>query len=113
MNSNPGDFANNRSEAPRHSDELLRLLLDSALEHAVFLLDRDGRVTWWSMGAERVFALPREQAIGMPLQRSSLRSTNSRDSPISSGRSRAPMRYRRTIVNHGSHQLQESIVDHN
>ena len=67
MNSNLGDFANDRSEAPRHSDELLRLLLDSALEHAVFLLDRDGRVTWWSKGAERVFSLAREQAIGMPL----------------------------------------------
>jgi two-component system, chemotaxis family, CheB/CheR fusion protein len=67
VNSNLGDFANDRSEAPRHSDELLRLLLDSAQEHAIFLLDRDGRVTWWSKGAERVFALPREQAIGMPL----------------------------------------------
>jgi two-component system CheB/CheR fusion protein len=41
--------------------------MDSALEHAVFLLDCDGRITWWSKGAERVFALPREQAIGMPL----------------------------------------------
>ena len=46
------------------SDKLLRLLLDSALEHAVFLLDRDGRVTWWSNGAERVFAVAREHAIG-------------------------------------------------
>jgi len=42
----------------------MRLLLDSALEHAVFLLDRDGRVTWWSNGAERVFAVAREHAIG-------------------------------------------------
>ncbi len=55
------------SEATRHSDQLLRLLVDCALEHAVFLLDGDGRVTWWSKGAERVFAMPREQAIGMPL----------------------------------------------
>jgi PAS domain S-box-containing protein len=46
------------------SDKLLRLVLDSALEHAVFLLDRDGRVTWWSNGAERVFAVAREHAIG-------------------------------------------------
>ncbi|HKS58348.1 MAG TPA: HAMP domain-containing sensor histidine kinase [Steroidobacteraceae bacterium] len=56
-----------RSDADGRTDELLRLLLDSALEHAVFLLDRDGRITWWSKGAERVFALSREQAIGMPL----------------------------------------------
>jgi hypothetical protein len=33
-------------------DELLRLSIDSALEHAVFLLDSKGRVTWWSKGAE-------------------------------------------------------------
>jgi PAS domain S-box-containing protein len=53
------------SNADRESsDELLRLLLDSALEHAVFLLDRDGRVTWWSKGAERVFAMTRAEAVG-------------------------------------------------
>jgi PAS domain S-box-containing protein len=46
-------------------NELLRLLVDSALEHAVFLLDRDSRVTWWSKGAERLFAVPGERAIGM------------------------------------------------
>jgi PAS domain S-box-containing protein len=55
------------NDVPRHSDQLVRLLLDCALEHAVFLLDCNGRVTWWSKGAERVFALTREQAIGMPL----------------------------------------------
>ena len=41
--------------------------MDSALEHAVFLLDREGRVTWWSKGAERVFSVSCEQAIGMPV----------------------------------------------
>jgi PAS domain S-box-containing protein len=53
--------------APERSDELVRLLVDSALEHAVFLLDRKGRVTWWSKGAERVFSVSQEQAIGMSL----------------------------------------------
>ena len=56
-----------KHEAGERSDELVRLLVDSALEHAVFLLDREGRVTWWSKGAERVFSVSREQAIGMSL----------------------------------------------
>jgi PAS domain S-box-containing protein len=50
------------------SDELLRLLVDSALEHAVFLLDREGRVTWWSKGAERLFAVSSERALGMSVE---------------------------------------------
>ncbi len=57
------------NQASDRSDELVRLLVDSAHEHAVFLLDREGRVTWWSKGAERVFSVSREQAIGMPLAR--------------------------------------------
>jgi two-component system CheB/CheR fusion protein len=47
-----------------NSNELLRLLVDSALEHAVFLLDREGRITWWSKGAERLFAMAGERAVG-------------------------------------------------
>jgi hypothetical protein len=45
----------NSEAPPRDSDQLLRRLVDCALEHAAFLLDCDGRVTWWSKGAERVF----------------------------------------------------------
>jgi PAS domain S-box-containing protein len=50
------------------SNELLRLLVDSAIEHAVFLLDTTGRVTWWSKGAERLFSLPSERAIGRAVE---------------------------------------------
>jgi len=46
----------------------LQLLADAALEHAIFLLDNDGRVTWWSKGAERVFSLQSKDAIGMPIR---------------------------------------------
>jgi PAS domain S-box-containing protein len=56
-----------KDSAPEHSDELVRLLVDSALEHAVFLLDREGRVTWWSKGAERVFQVSCEHAVGRPI----------------------------------------------
>jgi PAS domain S-box-containing protein len=47
---------------------LLRLLVDSALEHAVLLLDREGRVTWWSKGAERLFSVASERAIGRSIE---------------------------------------------
>lgn len=50
------------------SNELLRLVVDSALEHAVFLLDVEGRVTWWSKGAERLFSVPSERAIGRSVE---------------------------------------------
>jgi PAS domain S-box-containing protein len=56
-----------KNRAPEHSDELVRLLVNSALEHAVFLLDREGRVTWWSKGAERVFQVSCERAVGRPI----------------------------------------------
>jgi PAS domain S-box-containing protein len=53
---------------PEHKDELVRLLVDSAHEHAVFLLDREGRVTWWSKGAERVFQVSCDRAVGTPVE---------------------------------------------
>jgi PAS domain S-box-containing protein len=67
MTSAPMSMPDSNNKAPGRSDELLRLLVDSALEHAIVLLDREGRVTWWSKGAERVFAVSREQAVGMPV----------------------------------------------
>ncbi|HEY5810642.1 MAG TPA: PAS domain-containing sensor histidine kinase [Povalibacter sp.] len=49
----------------RHSvGERLRLLADHAHEHAIFLLDTSGHITWWSKGAERVFSISEEQALG-------------------------------------------------
>lgn len=68
MTSGSMSMHDSKNNAPERTDELVRLLLDSALEHAVFLLDRDGRVIWWSKGAERVFAVSCEQAIGMPVE---------------------------------------------
>jgi len=59
---------NAQNNPPGRYDELLRLLIDSALEHAVFMLDREGRVTWWSKGAERVFSMSGEQAIGTSIE---------------------------------------------
>jgi PAS domain S-box-containing protein len=41
-------------EARRASEEQMRLILDSATDYAIFTLDRDGIVTSWNPGAERL-----------------------------------------------------------
>ena len=85
MTSAPMSMPDPKNEAAQRSDELVRLLVDSALEHAVLLLDREGRVTWWSRGAERVFSLSREQAIGMPVTEIFTPSINDPGSPSRAG----------------------------
>jgi two-component system CheB/CheR fusion protein len=45
-------------------DAMLRLLADAACEHAIFLIDPQGRIIWWSRGAERVFGVTATEAIG-------------------------------------------------
>lgn len=50
-------------------DTLLRLLAEQTKEHAIILLDTDSRIQWWNGGAERVFGIAREEAIGQPLSR--------------------------------------------
>jgi hypothetical protein len=41
----------------RHAAEQLQLLLDGAHDHAILMLDRDGRVQTWSEGARRLKGL--------------------------------------------------------
>ena len=53
------------SDAER--DRLLALLSERAIEHAMMLLDLDGRIAWWSAGAEQIFGIAREAAIGQPV----------------------------------------------
>ncbi len=48
----------------RRSEEQLRLLLDGARDHAIFMLDADGRVTSWSQNAERLKGYRPEEIIG-------------------------------------------------
>lgn len=40
--------------ALRQSEEKFRLLVDGARDHAIFMLDPEGRVTTWNPGAERI-----------------------------------------------------------
>ncbi|MEY2558886.1 MAG: two-component system, LuxR family, sensor kinase FixL [Verrucomicrobiota bacterium] len=51
-------------EASRESKERFRLLVEGARDYAMFLLDPENAITFWSAGAERVFGWTQEEAIG-------------------------------------------------
>jgi PAS domain S-box-containing protein len=53
-----------KSAAPRHSNELFRLLVESAREYAIFTTDLKRTVTSWNAGAERISGFTEEDAIG-------------------------------------------------
>ncbi len=46
------------------AEERLRMIIDSAKDYAIFALDREGRVTNWNTGAERVFGYSESEIIG-------------------------------------------------
>ena len=50
-------------------DSVLRLLVDQAREHAIFLMDPKGTVYWCNAGAERLFNAPREKLVGEDLSK--------------------------------------------
>ncbi len=52
--------------ALRHSEETLRLLVESTRDHAIFLLDCDGTIVGWNAGAARVLGYPEGQALAHP-----------------------------------------------
>ncbi|HEU4323765.1 MAG TPA: PAS domain S-box protein [Roseiflexaceae bacterium] len=51
-------------QAVRESEERFRLLVEGAHDYAMFLLDPDNRITFWSVGAERLFGYTEAEAIG-------------------------------------------------
>jgi PAS domain S-box-containing protein len=56
-----------RSESPettRDRDELLRLLVESVKDYAIFVLDPAGRVATWNAGAERIKGYRGQDIIG-------------------------------------------------
>lgn len=55
--------------APANLDRLLRLLAEQSQEHAIMFLDLDGRITWWSPGAERIFGIPAGEIVGQHTSR--------------------------------------------
>ena len=51
-------------EELRKSEEQHRLIVESALDYAIFSIDADGRIATWSSGAEAVFGWTAEEAVG-------------------------------------------------
>ncbi|MFO1081350.1 MAG: PAS domain S-box protein [Reyranellaceae bacterium] len=47
------------------ADELLRLIIESAVDYAIFSTDRGGLVTSWNTGAERVLGYAEAEILGM------------------------------------------------
>lgn len=50
-------------------DEAFSALVASVTEYAVFLVDDRGRILSWNRGAEQAKLFPREEAIGLPIER--------------------------------------------
>ncbi|HMD34656.1 MAG TPA: CheR family methyltransferase, partial [Vicinamibacterales bacterium] len=48
----------------RQADERLRLLIDGALEYAIFTMDEKGIVNSWNSGAQRMFGHTAEEIVG-------------------------------------------------
>jgi formate hydrogenlyase transcriptional activator len=56
-------------EAVRHSEEMLRLMFEGVKDHAIFMLDPEGRVASWNSGAERIKGYRPEEIIGQDFSR--------------------------------------------
>jgi PAS domain S-box-containing protein len=54
-------------EKLRKSEEQHRLIVESALDYAIFATDADGRITTWPPGAESVFGWTAEEVQGRPI----------------------------------------------
>jgi two-component system CheB/CheR fusion protein len=53
-----------RAAALQQSEERFRLLVEGAPDYAMFLLDTENKITYWSAGAEKVFGWTPEEAVG-------------------------------------------------
>src|SRR5690606_34888798 len=54
-------------EALRRSEERFRLIVESAVEYAIFSMDRDLHITSWNAGAERLLGYSEDEILGKPL----------------------------------------------
>jgi PAS domain S-box-containing protein len=63
-NRHPFDPSKPTARAEAASDDHLRLLIESATDHAIFSMDLERRVTTWNTGAERLFGYNEEEIVG-------------------------------------------------
>jgi len=54
-------------EALKSSEERFRMLLENVEDYAIFFLDTDGRITRWSIGAERILGYREAEILGQPI----------------------------------------------
>jgi PAS domain S-box-containing protein len=48
------------------TEELYRLIVENAREYAIFMMDREGHVVTWNVGAERLFGFAEAEILGRP-----------------------------------------------
>ncbi|WP_116135373.1 hybrid sensor histidine kinase/response regulator [Trinickia diaoshuihuensis] len=53
----------------QESEQRFRLLVDSVVDYAIFMLDRDGYVTSWNLGAQRIKGYQADEIIGQHFSR--------------------------------------------
>ncbi len=51
-------------DALRRADQQIRLIVESVSDYAIYLLDRDGAVTTWNLGAERIKGYTADEILG-------------------------------------------------
>src|SRR5690349_901900 len=51
-------------QALRHSEERFRLLVEAVEDYAIYMLDPEGVIASWNLGAERIHGYPREDIVG-------------------------------------------------
>src|SRR5262252_6108647 len=54
----------NEAEGAKQNDELLRLLVENVQDYAIFVLDPDGHVLTWNLGAKALKGYERHEIIG-------------------------------------------------
>jgi PAS domain S-box-containing protein len=55
-----------KQQAVRQTEERFRLAVESLQDYAVFMMDPDGRVTMWNLGAERITGWRPDEVLGEP-----------------------------------------------
>jgi PAS domain S-box-containing protein len=59
-----GESSRRTSEVLRQSEERFRLLVEGVKDYAIFMLDPDGYITTWNLGAQRIKGYDSEEIIG-------------------------------------------------
>src|SRR5262245_11917869 len=49
--------------------EQFRLLIEGAMDYAIFLIDPEGRIASWNPGAERILGYEQDEIVGQPFAR--------------------------------------------